>query len=1402
MRLDQEALADAAAAELTTRQTYAEQLVAWARNLPPHPAPRLSAAVGLWEGPSQLRLRIALLLDEHFTVLRNSSRRLRLSALALAIAAAFTLSTVTIQPPTPATAQDTAPTEKVTQHAPTTDRTAATKANDTPRPIPNTILGRTLDENGQPIAGAEVFLLRVNRFDSARRLVAQKTSDDDGSFRFDNVVDVAKEFTGRKIPPPEDIGEEFIQTVVRAPGRVSDFRTQLPQIVAKYGDGHWVRMPRAATLQGRITGPDGKPVRDAFVAASSGMFGTWEGIHSARTDADGRYTISDVAPFDGAKAREQRKLEDSFRAAEGEADLLFVMPATLTVEHPNFAMTQTSYDNIPGTKDVQLAKPAVLEGRVIFADTGKPASGVVVQAATSNPRGILPRMDQINSQHRAAVRANADGNYRFTTLPAGTYDLWAEGGIGRAWKMPAAAGTYDVWAQPADWVDTGANQIAATADKTTTVPDLKLIKGALVQVRLVDAKTREPIPLPPDTSAMLVAVPPGLPSSRPAFQKSVFANADGKFEIRTLPGENRIVVGQVQFSGEPKWIGSTGADGTSAKVIIENGTTTSIDVPVRDSKEVRADATIVSGHWADAQADPRKAVDSLTKALKEQPDDTNLLIARSGAWHLLGEYEKEVEDLEHLIQLNPPPPKNLIALNNLAVLLSTAPEASRRDGKRAIELARRAQATVGQPLPDLLDTLAAAYAETGDFDEAAKTQEKAIELAPAREEFRNHLELYRANQPLRLSPPATDQPKSDDGAVDQPVDIPIIVAKHVLLHDGKIIEWADVERLVTTLPNPKLARPKFYFTYGSLPQREEEIREKIWDFRHRQPLAGHTWASIQPRTSPRYDAVRTAADLIPNKEWLVSGRVDSADGLPLEGAEVVLITPVDESLPYKTADIYIRNHQLRQPLDEIVTTTDGAGHFEVYPAPDTPYYLVALHKSGYAIARSDEFTESGRIQIEKWPADIIRVPAIDKWPEIVFHLESDEPQPTESQTEPASPTLAAKSNESKTNDISGQVLNPDGSPAVGVPMMAFRPYDFIHGKTDDAGRFKFNLPADEDAIIWIRSQDYCQQVHYIAKRRGDLGTYNLENGIQPHGRVVDADGKPLVNVWVNARPAGDRKNIPSHIAVAEQLDRSATTDEQGRFSLAPLPPGKYVVVPTTDPDENVRGRQSLPLPAAFVNREFDINAASELDEIELRAVPSHAVTVQVVDSRGKPAQGFGGFFLQGTLPDSSRFSVRLAFDGSGKSVEHVPRGLKDARIDIPYRALSIRHRSTPGGPLGKNLTVELGTIDRDRQTEIVRYREPILKIDVKDQAGNRLPSAKVAAEYKNVDAKGTAHSRNETRQVALDAIPAGGWETDELVPDEKFTLTVTADGYEAYEETRSLAEGEQARTEVIMLPLK
>ena len=69
-------------------------------------------------------------------------------------------------------------------------------------------------------------------------------------------------------------------------------------------------------------------------------------------------------------------------------------------------------------------------------------------------------------------------------------------------------------------------------------------------------------------------------------------------------------------------------------------------------------------------------------------------------------------------------------MNNLAWILSTCADASLRDGKRAVELATHACELTGRKNAWLLDTLAAAFAETGDFKAAVETQREAMALLP------------------------------------------------------------------------------------------------------------------------------------------------------------------------------------------------------------------------------------------------------------------------------------------------------------------------------------------------------------------------------------------------------------------------------------------------------------------------------------------------------------------------------------------------------------------------------------------------------------------------------------------------------------------------------------------------
>jgi tetratricopeptide (TPR) repeat protein len=69
------------------------------------------------------------------------------------------------------------------------------------------------------------------------------------------------------------------------------------------------------------------------------------------------------------------------------------------------------------------------------------------------------------------------------------------------------------------------------------------------------------------------------------------------------------------------------------------------------------------------------------------------------------------------------------ALNDLAWILATDPDAALRDGSQAVDLGERACQVTGYRNPQFIGTLAAAYAEAGRFEEAVATANQAKELA-------------------------------------------------------------------------------------------------------------------------------------------------------------------------------------------------------------------------------------------------------------------------------------------------------------------------------------------------------------------------------------------------------------------------------------------------------------------------------------------------------------------------------------------------------------------------------------------------------------------------------------------------------------------------------------------------
>ncbi|MDB5348027.1 MAG: yrrB 8 [Schlesneria sp.] len=142
-----------------------------------------------------------------------------------------------------------------------------------------------------------------------------------------------------------------------------------------------------------------------------------------------------------------------------------------------------------------------------------------------------------------------------------------------------------------------------------------------------------------------------------------------------------------------------------------------------------------------------KAIDDFNQVITIGPNYPFMYQWRGHAFRATGDFENAIKDFNETIKIDP---KNGLAYQSVAWLKATCFDPHYRDGKQAIDLATKGLAlTDDKNRSSGLDTLAAAYAEAGEFEAAIKEAQKVVDLAPAdkKAEYQKRLELYRLNQP-------------------------------------------------------------------------------------------------------------------------------------------------------------------------------------------------------------------------------------------------------------------------------------------------------------------------------------------------------------------------------------------------------------------------------------------------------------------------------------------------------------------------------------------------------------------------------------------------------------------------------------------------------------------------------
>jgi tetratricopeptide (TPR) repeat protein len=173
--------------------------------------------------------------------------------------------------------------------------------------------------------------------------------------------------------------------------------------------------------------------------------------------------------------------------------------------------------------------------------------------------------------------------------------------------------------------------------------------------------------------------------------------------------------------------------------------------------DVRPDNSPAHENLAKALLQKGKVSDALIhyrKLLELQPDNIEVHNIVGTVLIQQGRPRDAIDEWQKVLTIQP---DNGNAMSNLAWVLATSPDDSLRDGTKAVQLASEALRISGRRIPILFRTLAAAYAEAGDFSKAIQTAQDGVQLANSQgnsglaTELQGNIALYQTQRPLRDS---------------------------------------------------------------------------------------------------------------------------------------------------------------------------------------------------------------------------------------------------------------------------------------------------------------------------------------------------------------------------------------------------------------------------------------------------------------------------------------------------------------------------------------------------------------------------------------------------------------------------------------------------------------------------
>jgi Flp pilus assembly protein TadD len=142
------------------------------------------------------------------------------------------------------------------------------------------------------------------------------------------------------------------------------------------------------------------------------------------------------------------------------------------------------------------------------------------------------------------------------------------------------------------------------------------------------------------------------------------------------------------------------------------------------------------------------ATSYLSDVIRQHPRDPRAYDRRALAYWEIGQRSLADNDFQQALRIDP---MDTTALRDLAWLIGSSSEVSTRDARRAIKLALKACKLTAWRDADLIQTLAAAYAASGDFAKAVRTQRQVLALVGEPDAVSARLDLYIEHKPYRAN---------------------------------------------------------------------------------------------------------------------------------------------------------------------------------------------------------------------------------------------------------------------------------------------------------------------------------------------------------------------------------------------------------------------------------------------------------------------------------------------------------------------------------------------------------------------------------------------------------------------------------------------------------------------------